>query len=59
MAIIYPRLLHSVLQVHQNLLGGIPYPFFDPACLRYEALRSVAIEHTELNAALQQYGLTE
>ena len=59
MAVIYPHLLHSILQVHQNLLGDIPYPFFDPACLRYEALRSVAIEHTELKPALQHYGLTE
>ena len=59
MAIIYPRLLHSVLQVHENLLNHIPYPFFDPACICYEALRSVAIDHIALNKAIQHYGLTE
>ena len=41
MAVIYPRFLQTILNVHENIHNQIPYPFFDNACIRYEALRSV------------------
>jgi len=59
MAVIYPHFLRATLEVHENLQGQIPYPFFDPACIRYEALRSVWVDETDLSSVTHKYGLTE
>jgi len=59
MAVIYPHFLRATLEVHENLQSQIPYPFFDPACIRYEALRSVWVDETDLSSVTHKYGLTE
>ncbi|MFQ5976289.1 MAG: transposase, partial [Candidatus Hydrothermarchaeales archaeon] len=42
-----------------NLHNQIPYPFFDSACIRYEALRSVMVEGSSIQTVIEKYGLTE
>ena len=59
MAIIYPHLLRSMLQVYENLHTQFTYPFFDPAAIRYEALRSVLLDQQDLPKAIERYGLSE
>ena len=59
MAVIYPHFLQTILGVHENLLNQIPYPFFDSACIRYEALRAVQVEGTPIQTVMDNYGLTE
>ncbi len=59
MATIYPYFLVSILRVHDALQQSVGYPFFDPACRCYEALRAVHREHLPIEAALDRYGLTE
>ncbi|MCW3987198.1 MAG: transposase, partial [Candidatus Bathyarchaeota archaeon] len=59
MAVIYPLFLHNILDVHGNIQSQIPYPFFDPACIRYEALRAVLLEGMEIQSVIEKYGLTE
>jgi hypothetical protein len=59
MAVIYPRFLQAILNVHENIHNQIPYPFFDNACIRYEALRSVLVNGTNIQMIIDQYGLTE
>jgi hypothetical protein len=59
MAVIYPHFLQSILKVHENLHHNIAYPFFDPACIYYEALRSVSVDGDGIQSVIQKYGLTE
>ena len=59
MAIIYPYFLQTILKVHENLQNKIPYPFFDSACVRYEALRTVLVEGGNIQTVLEKLGLTE
>ncbi len=59
MAVISSHFLRTVLAVHDNLRSGTPYPFFDPACIRYEALRSVLFDGAGPDAPATLYGLTE
>ena len=59
MAIIYPHFLQTILRVHENILDQIPYPFFDPACVRYEALRSVLVEGDSIQTVVAKWGLTD
>jgi hypothetical protein len=59
MAIIYPHFLQTILRVHENILDKIPYPFFDPACVRYEALRSVLVEGDSIQTVVAKWGLTD
>ena len=59
MAVIYPHFLQSILNVHENLGNQIPYPFFDNACIRYEALRSVLLDGSTIQTVIEKYGLTE
>jgi hypothetical protein len=59
MAVIYPHFLRTILEVHDNLHNQIPYPFFDSACIRYEALRSVMVEGSSIQTVIEKYGLTE
>ena len=37
----------------------MPYPFFDPACIYYEALRAGLHDQRRLSDIIEQYGLTE
>jgi len=59
MAIIYPYFLQSIFDVHENIQNNISYPFFDPACIRYEALRSALVDEGDILLIMQHYGLTE
>ena len=42
-----------------NIQNKIPYPFFDNACISYEALRTVYADGKYIQMSLQKYGLTE
>jgi hypothetical protein len=59
MSVIYPFFLSEVLQVNQSLENKVAYPFFDPACQRYEALRSVAIDGSSIQEAIDKFRFTE
>ncbi len=59
MAVIYSPLLRQVLQVHDNILAGYSYPFFDPACCYYEALRAAIVEHRALAQVYDTYGISQ
>ena len=59
MAIIYPHFLRTITSVHDNLGQDIPYPFFDPACVRYEVLRAVLHQKEEPKIAIAKFGITE
>ena len=59
MAIIYPHFLRSILATHEKINSQIPYPFFDQACARYEALRAYWTEGDTAQNCSQRYGLTE
>ena len=59
MAIIYPHFLRKITSVHDNLGQDIPYPFFDPACVRYEVLRAVLHQKEEPKIAIAKFGITE
>ena len=59
MAIIYSKFLTTILKVHENIQNNIPFPFFDPACIRYEALRTVMIDGESNSTAMNKFGLTD
>ena len=59
MAIIYSHFLNTLLKVHKNIKNEVEYPAFDPACIRYEALRSVMIDKQPISKALKQYEISE
>ena len=59
MAIIYPQFLRSILDINEKISNQIPYPFFDPACTRYEALRAYWVDCDTVEKVTQKYGLTE
>jgi hypothetical protein len=59
MAVIYPYFLRSILNVHENIHNKIPYPFFDNACIHYEALRSVLVDGNNIQTVIDQFALTE
>jgi hypothetical protein len=59
MAIIYPHFLKTILKVHEDINNQMPYPFFDTACVRYEALRFVMVDGGDIQSAFEKYGLTE
>lgn len=59
MAVIYPYFLRTILSVHENIHRQIPYPFFDPACVRYEALRAVLVDGCDIHTVLDTYGLSD
>lgn len=58
MPIISSRLLSDILNVHENLQNKLEYPYFDPACVRYEALRRVTIDRVVVDRTLDKFGLT-
>ncbi len=59
MAIIYPYFLKSVISVHDRLVQNVPYPFFDPACVRYEVLRAVLYQNQDPETVIREFGITE
>lgn len=59
MAIIYPHFLRTILDIHEKISNQIPYPFFDQACIRYEALRDHWTDSGSMEKVTQKYGLTE
>ena len=59
MAIIYPFFLKSILKINDNCMNNIPYPYFDPACVRYEVLRSIYIDGNGVDYSLKMYDITE
>jgi len=59
MAVIASRFLRQSLEVHDRLRQGLGYPFFDPACRKYEALRAVSVDGIAVTRALDGFGLTE
>ena len=36
LTVLSPHFLRSIFTCHKNLQQQIPYPFFDPACVRYK-----------------------
>ena len=58
MAIIYNPFLQKILNVHDNINGNTGYPFFDPACRLYEALREVMFDQKPLAIVLVKFALT-
>ena len=58
MAVLSPHFLRSILTCHENLQQQIPYPFFDPACVRYEALRLRAVEGASPEEITERFGLS-
>jgi hypothetical protein len=58
MAVLAPHFLRSILTCHEHLQQQIPYPFFDPACVRYEALRRRAVEGASREEAMERFGLS-
>ena len=59
MAVICSHLLKTILAVHDRIHGGMVYPYFDPACAYYEALRAVRLEGMTATGIIDNYGLTE
>jgi hypothetical protein len=59
MAVLAPHFLRSILTCHEHLQQQIPYPFFDPACVRYEALRLRAVEGASREEAMERFGLSD
>jgi len=59
MSVISSHFLQNILKVHSNLQNKVVYPFFDPACVRYEAIRNVNVDGASVKSAKQKYGLTE
>ncbi len=59
MAIIYNQFLREILNIHDLLNLNTEYPFFDPACRRYEALRAALIDKTPLSDIFAKFGITE
>jgi hypothetical protein len=58
-AVIYSQFLRSILHVHEQRRAPLPYPFFDPACVRYEALRAGLHDQRRQSEIVEQYGLTD
>jgi hypothetical protein len=58
MPIISTKFLIHVIEIHENIQNNINYPFFDPACVRYEALRCVFIDGESIDNASEKFGLS-
>jgi hypothetical protein len=58
MAIIHNPFLRDLLDVHDKLRHNVEYPFFDPACVYYEAVRAELINGIPQAEILSKYGLT-
>ena len=58
MAIICNPFLQKILSIHDNITGNTGYPFFDPACQLYEALRAVMIDQKPLSSVLDKFAIS-
>ena len=59
MAVIYPHFLNTILSINDKIQSQIPYPFFDDACVCYEALRAVHVGEYDVNDSIGHFGLTQ
>ena len=59
MAVIYPQLLNRILTIHENSKQAMAYPYFDPACVYYEALRELFDENKSKSAIVDKFGISE
>lgn len=59
MAIIYNPFLRDILNTHDLLNHNTKYPFFDPACRRYEAIRAALNDKKPLVSVFEKFGITE
>ena len=59
MAVIYNPFLREILNTHDALNLNMGYPFFDPACRYYEAIRAVLVDKTKLPVVFEKFGITE
>ena len=58
MPIISTKFLLHVIEIHENIQNNMNYPFCDPACVRYEALRCVFIDGESIDNAIEKFGLS-
>ena len=59
MTVIYSPFLREILNTHDLLAQNTFYPFFDPACRRYEAIRSALVDRKSLSSIFETLGITE
>lgn len=59
MAIIYNKFLRDILHTCDLLNSNTEYPFFDPTCRRYEAIRAVLTDKKPLASVFEKFGITE
>jgi hypothetical protein len=59
MTIIYNQFLRDILNTHDLLNFNTDYPFFDPACRRYEAIREALTDKKPLASIFNKFGITE
>lgn len=59
MTVIYSPFLREILNTHDLLAQNTSYPFFDPACRRYEAIRSALVDRKPLSSIFETLGITE
>lgn len=59
MAAICTPFLREILNTCNLLSQNTSYPFFDPACRRYEALRAAWVDRKSLSTVFETFGMTE
>lgn len=59
MAVIYSSFLREIINTHDLLAQNASYPFFDRACLRYEAIRAALVDLKPLSTIFETFGITE
>lgn len=59
MAIIYNKFLRDILHTYDLLNRNTEYPFFDPTCRRYEAIRAALTDKKPLASVFEKFGITE
>ena len=59
MAVIYSSFLNEIINTHNLLARQTLYPFFDPACRRYEAIRAALVDRKPLSTIFETFGITE
>jgi len=59
MTIIFSNFLSHLLTIHDNIKDQMTYPFFDSACVYYEALRAIMVDKDDKGEVIEKYGLTE
>jgi len=59
MAVIYSPFLREIINTHNLLAQNTSYPFFDPACRLYEAIRAAFVDRKPLSTIFETFGITE